>query len=543
MTYQVLARKYRPQSFKEVVGQEHIVRTLSNAISQNRIHHAYLFSGGRGTGKTTMARLLAKALNCADGPTVDICQKCDACQGILKGGFVDVQEIDGASNRGIDEIRELRANVRFAPVSGRYKIYIIDEAHQITGAAFNALLKTLEEPPAHAVFILATTEPQSIPQTIASRCQKYNFRLLSIEELSNALKKISESEKINADSAAIELIARAANGSMRDAQSILDQAMAFCGDKLTGDKLKEMLGTLPAEFIDKTFGALMNEDAGAAVRLIEDISRSGHDLSIFINDLLYYCHLLILKKTNVESAVSEEENKMLNKYSDKFGLERILRFSRLLLRAKDELRWTDDIVFLLEIYLVKMTLPFADVNLIKEMLSKGSLAPTADDKRSQAAQKVAAELPRENKQATCDGDLWRGFLVSLPASEQRIKNILKNAALKNISDASAELEASSEFVQKELLLKKRDVEALLGKYVGKQLSVNITSAEAKKQRTEKHQETEEDKPPLDDSMFASPQAEREPARKNYPESIKKFLNVFPGKVENIEKTSIDKKTC
>src|SRR5256884_8009913 len=257
MSYQVLARKYRPQKFSEVIGQEHVTRTLKNAIEQGRTAHGYIFSGHRGIGKTTVARILAMALNCrsSDKPVPEPCGVCDSCTEIRAGNAVDVIEIDAATNRGIDEIRELREAARYRPARDRFKIYILDEAHQITDAAFNALLKTLEEPPSHIVFMMATTQPEDIPQTIRSRCQHFSFHAVRFDEIVNQLTAVAEQEKIKADRDAIALLAEAGDGSMRDALSIMDQAIACCGDTLTRDVVQHLVGAVPGEVLEKTMQA------------------------------------------------------------------------------------------------------------------------------------------------------------------------------------------------------------------------------------------------------------------------------------------------
>src|SRR6266849_2589052 len=244
MSYQVIARKWRPQTFGEVVGQEHVTRTLVNAIRANRVAHAYIFSGPRGVGKTTTARILAKALNCVKGPTPDPCNQCDACKEITAGTSLDVIEIDAASNRGIDQIRELREMVRYAPAASRNKVVILDEAHMLTGEASNALLKTLEEPPDRVIFVMATTEPENLADTIRSRSQHFHFRALSFAEIVQTLEKIAREEKLEIDSGALAVMARAAEGSLRDALSLLEQAMAYCGTTITDTQVRELLGAV-----------------------------------------------------------------------------------------------------------------------------------------------------------------------------------------------------------------------------------------------------------------------------------------------------------
>src|ERR1700690_3898595 len=258
MSYQVLARKYRPQKFSDVIGQEQGTRTLKNAILQNRIAHGYIFSGHRGIGKTTIARILAMALNCQsqDHPVSEPCGVCDSCREIRAGNAVDVIEIDAATNRGIDEIRELREGARYRPARDRFKIYILDEAHQITDAAFNALLKTLEEPPSHVVFMLATTQPEDIPQTIRSRCQHFSFRGVGFEQILDQLKDLSPRENIEADEDALALLAEAGDGSMRDALSILDPAIAPCGGRITADSVRNLVGAAPAHILEEVMQAI-----------------------------------------------------------------------------------------------------------------------------------------------------------------------------------------------------------------------------------------------------------------------------------------------
>src|SRR6184192_2232784 len=269
MSYQVLARKYRPQKFSDVIGQEHVTRTLQNAITQERIAHGYIFSGHRGIGKTTVARILAMALNCraADKPTPTPCGKCDSCVEIRESRSVDVIEIDAATNRGIDEIRELREAARYRPARDRYKIYILDEAHQITDAAFNALLKTLEEPPGHVIFMMATTAPEDIPQTIRSRCQHFSFRAVRFEEILGQLKNLVALEKIEADEDALALLAEAGDGSMRDALSILDQAIASASGRLTAEQVRNLVGAAPSGVLEDVMRAVAQGSSEEVLRL------------------------------------------------------------------------------------------------------------------------------------------------------------------------------------------------------------------------------------------------------------------------------------
>lgn len=296
MSYLSLYRKYRPQRFEEVVGQEHIVRTITNAIELDRVSHAYLFCGPRGTGKTTMAKLLAKALNCAQGPTIHPCGDCDSCRGIAAGTSVDVVEIDAASNRGINEIRELQEKIRFAPTVSRIKVYIIDEVHMLTVEAFNALLKTLEEPPAHVMFILATTEPHRIPETILSRCQRFDFHRLSLEEISDHLESILSREGASADKEALRLIALHGDGSLRDSISILEQCYSYSGGHITVDDVVLVLGVTPTERIRELIESIVERDVGRILELIARLSSEGRDFRQFLQDTVsVYRDLAVLK--------------------------------------------------------------------------------------------------------------------------------------------------------------------------------------------------------------------------------------------------------
>src|SRR6201982_1270362 len=283
MSYQVLAGKYRPQKFSEVIGQEHVTRTLKNAIEQGRTAHGYIFSGHRGIGKTTVARILAMALNCRsqDPPVAEPCGICDSCMEVRAGNAVDVIEIDAATNRGIDEIRELREAARYRPARDRFKIYILDEAHQITDAAFNALLKTLEEPPGHVAFMLATTQPEDIPQTIRSRCQHFSFRAVRFEQIVAQLREICAREKIAANEDALALLAEAGDGSMRDALSFLDQAIASSAVRLTADSVRQLVGAAPSGVLEEVMHAVARSSSEEVLRLADRLLSEGQNPSHF----------------------------------------------------------------------------------------------------------------------------------------------------------------------------------------------------------------------------------------------------------------------
>src|SRR5437588_3084119 len=295
--YQVIARKYRPQTFHDVVNQEHVKTTLENAIAQNRIAHGYIISGQRGTGKTTVARILARCLNCINGPTATPCGECASCREITGGGgAVDVIEIDAASNRGINEMRELRENVRYQPARDKYKIFIIDEAHQITNEAFNALLKTIEEPPEWAVFVLCTTESHKIPATIASRCQHFSFRSVDFNDLSQRMAWICGQEGIEADAEALAVLAQAGEGSVRDSLSALDQAIACCGAKLNAAEVRALLGAFSLESLEQVTEALQARNSARMLQVVDELERNGHNLQHFSRELARYFRNLLVAK-------------------------------------------------------------------------------------------------------------------------------------------------------------------------------------------------------------------------------------------------------
>src|SRR5438552_491166 len=358
MSYQVIARKYRPQVFDHVVGQHLITDTLKNAILSDRVAHGYIFSGGRGVGKTTTARILAKCLNCVKGPTVTPCGACPSCKEIAAGNSVDVLEIDAASNRGIDEIRELRETVRYLPARDRYKVFIIDEVHMLTTEAFNALLKTLEEPPPRSLFILATTEPHKLPTTIQSRCQHFAFRLLDYAEIYSELERISAAEGIRADEKALSAIAQAAEGSLRDALSILDQMIAACGDHLDDARVRQLLGVVPASFMRELVQAIHAGDGRQALELVNRLAAEGYELGHFCGELTRYVRdLMIARSCGAESPllqVPKDERQALGELARLFSEEDLSRFFQILLRTESDLRYSLEPRFHLELGLMKL---------------------------------------------------------------------------------------------------------------------------------------------------------------------------------------------
>ncbi len=364
MSYQVLARKYRPQKFSEVIGQEHVTRTLQNAIAQERIAHGYIFSGHRGIGKTTVARILAMALNCRSTnettgkPPVEPCGVCDSCTEIRAGNSVDVIEIDAATNRGIDEIRELREAARYRPARDRFKIYILDEAHQITDAAFNALLKTLEEPPSHVIFMMATTQPEDIPQTIRSRCQHFSYRAMKFDDILGQLRDIVTKENIPADENALALLAEAGDGSMRDALSILDQAIASTSDHLTADSVRSLIGSAPAAALETVMQAVAESSSEKILVLVDELIGEGHSPTHFARQLVRFLrNVTVAKIAGKESAllqISSDERARVARIAELFSEEDLTRHLQIMLRTHGELGYRHEQRFHLELGLLKM---------------------------------------------------------------------------------------------------------------------------------------------------------------------------------------------
>lgn len=356
--YQVVALRYRPQQFDTLVGQSHITTALANAITQNRVGHAYLFTGARGVGKTSSARIFAKCLNCEKGPTTEPCNKCNICEAVSVGEDVDVLEIDGASNRGIDEIRQLRSNVAVRPSRSRYKVYIIDEVHMLTSQAFNALLKTLEEPPAHVKFIFCTTDPQKIPITVLSRCQRFDFSPVKTDKIADRLREIAKTENVAADDDALQLLARRANGSMRDSQSLLEQLLSFCGNKITVNEVHQLLGTTDVTRIAEIATAMTEKDSAKTLSLIHDNLSSGANAGQLADQLLAYFRDMMVTQVGCGEdtliCCSSNETEALAAQGQQFGLDTILMIVQILDSAVVAMQSSLHARVLLEVAAVKI---------------------------------------------------------------------------------------------------------------------------------------------------------------------------------------------
>ena len=358
MSYQVIARKYRPQTFRDLVGQTHVTETLGHAIEKNRVAHAYIFSGARGVGKTTAARILAKALNCAKGATADPCGECPSCQEIAGGTSLDVIEIDAASNRGIDQIRELRDMVRYAPAAARSKVVILDEAHMLTSEASNALLKTLEEPPDRVIFVMATTEPENLADTIRSRSQHFHFRALTFAEIAGRIEEITAKEGLKIESGALGVIARAAEGSLRDALSLLEQARAFCGEEIRDQQVRELMGIVPEDALEELTGAIEAGSAERALALVHRFQKEGRNLQHFCREAIRHMrNLLIARVAGADSeliAATPEQRPRLAESAARFSEEDLTRYFQILLEMDEDLRRKPDPRVHLEMGVLRM---------------------------------------------------------------------------------------------------------------------------------------------------------------------------------------------
>ena len=368
MSYTALYRKFRPDNFDDVKGQDHIVTTLTNQIKADRIGHAYLFCGTRGTGKTTVAKILAKAVNCQHPVNGSPCGECEMCKAIQAGTSMNVIEIDAASNNGVDNIREIREEVAYRPTEGKYKVYIIDEVHMLSPGAFNALLKTLEEPPSYVIFILATTEAHKIPITIMSRCQRYDFHRISIDTIAARLDQLLKIENVQAEEKALRYVAKVGDGSMRDALSLLDQCIAFyLGETLTYDKVLEVLGAVDTEVFSHLLRQILKGDVTGAIRTLEDLIVGGRELGQFVGDFTWYLRNLLLVKTseNPEEAidVSSENLKLLKEESEMVDVETLMRYIRILSDLSSQIRYSTQKRVLIEIALIKLCRPAMETNL------------------------------------------------------------------------------------------------------------------------------------------------------------------------------------
>lgn len=445
MGYQALYRVWRPQSFHDVVGQEHITKTLQNALLHEKFSHAYLFSGPRGTGKTSAAKIVAKAINCERAPVAEPCNECRACQGITDGSISDVIEIDAASNNGVDEIREIRDKVKYAPSVVRYKVYIIDEVHMLSTGAFNALLKTLEEPPKHVIFILATTEPHKIPATIISRCQRFDFKRISNQAIVSRLKYISEEQYLAVDQAALTMVAKASEGGMRDALSILDQVSAYSEEEITLDDVLEVTGAASQKHLSQMVEAIFNRDVVTAVQVVHDVINQGKSPNKFIEDLIYYYRDMLLYHTSpqledlVERMAIDDQFETL---AGKAEAAHIYNVIKQLNDAQQDMKRTNHPQIFLEMSVVSLCQTEApsgqasdqQLQVLKDKVSE--LALELEKLKSGQVKIEHQAEPNEQTKATTKSQASRGTKLKVPVMD--MKQVLEKATKKDLHNIKSQ---------------------------------------------------------------------------------------------------------
>jgi DNA polymerase-3 subunit gamma/tau len=498
MSYIVLARKWRPRIFDDLRGQDTIVHTLKNALSSGRIVHAYLFSGPRGVGKTSTARILAKALNCVNGPTSEPCGVCDQCISITEGTSVDVIEIDGASNTQVDSIRELRESVKYAPSSGRYKVYIIDEVHMLSTSAFNALLKTLEEPPSHVIFIFATTEPKKIPPTIHSRCQHHAFRKIPKDIIMSQLREVIKGEGIRIRDDSLEMIARAADGSMRDALTLLDQISSF-SEEITVDEVREILGLPDAEVIQALSDAIIDGDTSKTISLIKGLTDKGYDMRFLIRELIeHFRNLTIVKITKDAGGIlelTEDEIERLRSQASGLGVEQLTLLMTELLRLEPEVRTSQNPRYTLELGLLRMSFikGMASVSDILKRLDNLSTSrdatpstPAAEEEKEPAEerQRPSTAPPDRGTDINDRDGIWQALVETIDSEDHLLAGKLMHARAVDVSDKDFTIGFNGGMSMLAGLIKDKTplIEEGLYRITGKRLNLKIIDLPEEKTR-------------------------------------------------------------
>jgi len=485
MNYIVLARKYRPQTFAEVYAQEHITEVLQNAILSKRIAHAYLFTGPRGVGKTSMARILAKSLNCVEGPTITPCNKCHNCVEIASGISADVIEIDGASNTGVDDIRELQRELLYAPSQSPYKIYIIDEVHMLSKNAFNALLKTLEEPPDNVIFIFATTEPYKVLPTIISRCQRYDFKRIPIDAIVKRVGEIMQEENIEIDAESLHLIARKADGSLRDALSLADQVLSYCGNKVTIDKVRDIFGLIPTQIYCNIMKLLHSKNNAGLLQQLQHIFEGGADLQEFINNLLEFLRIVLLRKIGMSpEEVTSEEYPAYDEIASLFSQENLLYMMSMLMQTRTELKSSGNPYLIFELAMIKLckldkmedlgeviarlkSQPLTKVvpQTPKQPVSKGVTTPVNIESKPDIITSVEPE-PIDKKELTQENltELWDKIVARVIQIGRMAGLALKEANFKVSSGFKIIIQLSRKSSLDAVQGKKEDIEQIIGEY-------------------------------------------------------------------------------
>ncbi len=549
MSYLVLARKWRPQNLADLIGQEHVSRTLANAITSGRVHHAFLFTGARGVGKTSAARILAKALNCQEGLSPTPCNECPSCQEIIAGQGIDVFEIDGASNTGVDDIRELRENIRYLPSRSRYKIFIIDEVHMLSINAFNALLKTLEEPPAHAKFIFATTEPHKIPITILSRCQRFDFRKIPLPKITGRLRQIVDAENIGISDRALALVARRGEGSMRDALSTLDQVLAFCGEVIADEDVQGLLGMVDRRLLLDATESILQRDSRQALEAIRRVDEMGYSFRQFALELVEIFRALILLKVIVDPEdlldTTPDETLEMRTISADVGLEDLQRILTLLVRAEGELPASSFPRLSIEMALLRLTAlpPARDVaTLVRKLeeiehrLAAPATAVPDPPPKPPVAQRAGESPPKKGEAPAppaANGRSWQGLVDHVRGRRPMLASLLEHGSLLTLELPRLEIAFPLRSFHLEQLKDAETLSALQSlaeEYFVHPLSIKIVSAEtsavAPPSLLKERQERESDrKRRLRDDALAHPM-------------VKAVQEIFGGEI--IEVLAIDK---
>jgi DNA polymerase III subunit gamma/tau len=511
VSYEVFARKYRPQTFDDLVGQAHVSRTLKNAVAQNRLAHAYLFVGPRGVGKTSTARILAKSLNCVKGPTVTPCGECDNCREIAGGNSLDVIEIDGASNNSVEDVRQLRENVRYAPAKGRYKIYLIDEVHMLSPAAFNALLKTLEEPPEHVKFIFATTEPQKVLPTILSRCQRFDLHRIAANLIAKHLQFIAGKEKITLEPAAAHAIARGAEGGLRDAESMLDQLVAFCGEKISENDVLDVFGFTSEQTVVDLTGRILRRETPGAIDLLHQQSEAGKDMMRLMSDLIAYLRDLLVFKAKPDALKEDVEadvQTLLAAHAELLTTDRLLELVDQFAAADGRMKWAPNKMLHFEVAIIKaiQSLGQATLDEVIEKLSQLRDGKSVSQKQSPsvvagvppASGKLSADTAATTAAAVTDSgynksaprvaetspdanELWQQALVKIPAQKAFVRNSATAAHVLGIEGRNFQLGfAPGDKAMMDILgtqANRKFLETLLHEITGTDWSVKLTVRE------------------------------------------------------------------
>ena len=538
MTYEVLARKWRPQVFQDVIGQEHITQTLMNAIKTDRLAHAYLFSGARGVGKTSVARILAKAINCENGEPGIPCNACHSCTEITSGSSVDVQEIDGASNRGIDEIRELRENIKYMPASSKFRIYIIDEVHMLTLPAFNALLKTLEEPPAHVKFIFATTEPHKVPVTILSRCQRFDFKRIPLNQTVKHLERIAKEEGIEINKSGLTLIAREAEGSMRDAESLLDQVASFTGAKVDDGRITDILGIVDRDLLFETSLAIIQGSPEKCLEIIGRFYNYGYDIKEFYRALMDHFRNLLVCSIAPESHmdIADSDREEIGRQAEMAGIETLQQILNLLIVREADLRFTLHPRLLLETLMVKLCrireiLSFDQLIQKIESLEKrlaipsghyeGNPNPSLSEPSAPWGKEPERPPQKKNPSNSPGKKTWEAFLNQLATKNKAMANVLRQCHMENIDDDTLEITKAGNSFSSAYLDEPEHIEKLKGyciDFFGPDIKIKISEGVSEEHEPVNHSDNR-----------ASENSQQN--NKEFPRPVQDILEMFQGKIK------------